>query len=230
MQPAHLTDLGTLAYRKAWDLQLGIFNEKVEARRRGESLPGPAHHLLLVEHPHVYTLGKSANKANLLANAGLLESIGADTYEIERGGDITYHGPGQLVAYPIFDLEALNIGVKKFVEYIELAIIKTLEQFGIQAGIIPDRIGVWLDIDGPRERKIAAIGIKCSRFISMHGLALNVNTDLGMFNHIVPCGIVDKTVTSMERELARHVDMLAVKRALVQNFETIFDINLQKSK
>lgn len=184
-------------------------------------------HLIMIEHPHVYTFGKSADRQNLLASDETLVDMQAKVYDIERGGDITYHGPGQLVVYPIFDLEALNMGIKTFVQSIEHCIIQTLADYGITAGTIPDRIGVWIDIDKPNERKIAAIGIKCSRFVSMHGLALNVNTDLSMFNHIVPCGIVDKGVTSMEMELGGKIDMFEVKEKMGKHFANTFGLEIK---
>jgi len=181
-------------------------------------------HLIMIEHPHVYTFGKSADRENLLASDDALNNMEAKVYDIERGGDITYHGPGQLVVYPIFDLEALGMGIKTFVQNIEHCIIQTLADYGITAGTIPDRIGVWIDINQPNERKIAAIGIKCSRFVSMHGLALNVNTDLAMFNHIVPCGIVDKGVTSMEMELGGKIDIFEVKEKMGKHFASTFGL------
>lgn len=184
-------------------------------------------HLIMVEHPHVFTLGKSANRQHLLVNNDELANMQATVYSIERGGDITYHGPGQLVVYPIFDLETLGIGIKDFVHSIERVILNTLEDYGIQAGVIPNTIGVWIDIGGPHERKIAAIGIKCSRFVSMHGLALNVNTDLEMFTHIVPCGIADKGVTSMEIELGCKIDMLHVKTTIGKHFASIFELTIK---
>lgn len=184
-------------------------------------------HLIMIEHPHVYTFGKSADRENLLATDETLKDMEAKVYDIERGGDITYHGPGQLVVYPIFDLEALGMGIKTFVQSIEHCIIQTLSDYGITAGTIPDRIGVWIDIDKPNERKIAAIGIKCSRFVSMHGLALNVNTDLAMFNHIVPCGIVDKGVTSMEMELGGKIDMFEVKEKMGKHFASTFGLEFK---
>lgn len=183
-------------------------------------------HLIMIEHPHVYTFGKSADRQNLLASDDVLIDMEAKVYDIERGGDITYHGPGQLVVYPIFDLEALGMGIKTFVQSIEHCIIQTLADYGIVAGTIPDRIGVWIDIDQPNERKIAAIGIKCSRFVSMHGLAMNVNTDLSMFNHIVPCGIVDKGVTSMEMELGGKIDMFEVKEKMGKHFVNTFGLEI----
>jgi lipoyl(octanoyl) transferase len=215
------TDLGVMDYKEAWEKQLELFHDKIAHKQQGQK---PEHHLLMVEHPHVYTLGKSGERKHLLIDQTNLTELGATVYDIERGGDITYHGPGQLVAYPIFDLEQLGIGVKAFVEGIETAIIQTLKEFGITAGIISDRIGVWIDINQPRERKIAAIGIKCSRFVSMHGLALNVNTQLDMFSHIVPCGISDKAVASMEGELGRQIDMFVVKKELGKQFAGIFGL------
>ena len=215
------TDLGVMDYKEAWEKQLELFHDKIAQKQQGQK---PEHHLLMVEHPHVYTLGKSGERKHLLIDQTNLKELGATVYDIERGGDITYHGPGQLVVYPIFDLEQLGIGVKAFVEGIETAIIQTLKEFGITAGIISDRIGVWIDINQPRERKIAAIGIKCSRFVSMHGLALNVNTQLDMFSHIVPCGISDKAVASMEGELGRQIDMFIVKKELGKQFAGIFGL------
>jgi lipoyl(octanoyl) transferase len=165
--------------------------------------------------------------SNLLADETRLKLLGAEVFKIERGGDITYHGPGQLVAYPIFDLEQLKLGVKSFVEGIENSIIQTLKQWNIESGIIKDRIGVWVDIGKSNERKIAAIGIKCSRFVSMHGLALNVNSDLQMFGHIVPCGIVGKDVTSIEKEVQRQIDMIHVKNELGKQFAVTFGLKFE---
>lgn len=214
-----------MGYQQAWDYQLLLFNQKIEQKRNGQS---PGHHLLFVEHPHVYTMGKSSEKNNLLASPDMLKAVGAEVFEIERGGDITYHGPGQLVAYPIFDLEALGLGVKSYVQAVEKAIVHTVAEFGISSEALEDRIGVWLDIGNQNERKIAAIGIKCSRYITMHGLALNVNTDLNMFNHIVPCGIPDKGVTSIEKEKGSQIDMENVKNVLGKHFASIFGLNIQK--
>jgi lipoyl(octanoyl) transferase len=222
LQNCILQDLGRLSYKEAWDLQLELFHQKIAAKAKGVL---PQHHLLLVEHPHVYTFGKSAEKSNLLATPEMLRAVGAEVYEIERGGDITYHGPGQLVAYPIFDLEQLGLGVKAFVQSIEASIIQTLAEFQINSVALSDRIGVWMDVGRANERKIAAIGIKCSRYVSMHGLALNVNTDLNMFNHIVPCGIPDKGVTSMARENNSQIDMENVKSILGKQFAHIFGLN-----
>lgn len=223
MQTCIFKDLGETQYGPCRDLQLEYFNRGIAQKQAGEI---PVHHLLFTEHKHVYTLGKSAEKNNLLATPQMLRSVGADVFEIERGGDITYHGPGQLVAYPIFDLEQLGIGVKKYVEMVETCIINTIAEFDLHGDIIPDLIGVWLGKNSPRERKIAAIGIKCSRYMTMHGLALNVNTDLNMFGHIVPCGIPDKEVTSIAKEKGRQIDMEIVKNALGKQFASIFGLKL----
>jgi lipoyl(octanoyl) transferase len=209
------------SYAQTLDKQRHIFQNAIDSKHNGEK---PMNQLISVEHNHVYTFGKHAEKSNLLVNPQFLNNLGAETFEIERGGDITYHGPGQLVLYPIFDLEPLNIGIKKYVSNIELAIINTLKEFNIEAGIIPNRIGVWLDIGQLNERKIAAIGIKSSRYVTMHGLALNVNTDLNMFNHIVPCGIANKGVTSIQKELNENIDMFEVNSILVNQFKHIFEL------
>lgn len=218
-----LQDLQNQDYASTWDLQKQYFSDKIKNKSNGKATE--PFQLIFVEHPHVYTYGKSAEENNMLATPEYLKAMGAEVYHIERGGDITYHGPGQLVAYPIFDLELLDMGIKAYVAAIERCIILTLKEFGIEAGVIHDRIGVWIDIDKPTERKIAAIGIRCSRYVSMHGLALNVNTDLTMFRHIVPCGIPDKDVTSMERELGRQIDMNLVKKILGKHFANTFGVN-----
>lgn len=203
--------LGLIDYKTAWDLQL----EQVEKRKSGEA----ENTVFLCEHNHVYTFGKSANQANLLINDTFLQNIGAQKFEIERGGDITYHGPGQLVGYPIIDLHELQIGVKKYVFLLEEAIIQTLQQFGIETERIEGLTGIWLTSGPPR--KIAAIGIKVSRGITMHGFALNINTDLSYFQHIVPCGITDKDVTSMQKELGKEIDFEEVSAVFAAVFEKL---------
>lgn len=223
MKICKIHQLGFQDYQNVWDLQLELFNANLQAKQ--QRIP-TTNHLILVEHPHVYTFGKHAHKNHLLAQPTLLSQLGASVFEIERGGDITYHGPGQLVVYPIFDLESLGIGIKKYVNGLESAIIDVLASYGIQSGTIKDRIGVWIDIGTPRERKIAAIGIKSSRFITMHGLALNVNTDLNMFNHIVPCGIPDKAVTSIQEELNEKIELLEVNERLLKAIRAIFEIDI----
>ena len=223
MQNVILQDLGLMDYEAVWQLQKDIFNQSIEEKIQGKI---PQQHLLVCEHPHVYTFGKSANQENLLLSEAELKNKEISVYDIERGGDITYHGPGQLVVYPIFDLEQLNIGVKKFVFNIEQSIINVLQNYGISCERIDDRIGIWLDKGKSNERKIAAIGIKCSRHISMHGLALNVNTDLSLFNNIIPCGIVDKGVTSIKNELGREISMVDIKNEMIKEFSSNFEINI----
>ena len=223
MQKVRLHDLGEKDYNEVWLLQKKIFQEAIDEKLNNKK---PVQHLIVCEHPHVYTLGKNAQSSNLLLSEEELKSKSISVYEIERGGDITYHGPGQLVVYPIFDLEQLGLGVKKFVYLIEECIIQTLGDFGIMAERIEGRIGIWIDKDGMKERKIAAIGIKCSRHISMHGLALNVNTDMQLFNHIIPCGISDKAVSSMELELSRKIEMTDVKELMLKKISSTFGIHL----
>jgi len=214
-------DLGHIPYAEAWALQKSLFHAGIDQKLKQEL---PVHHLLLCEHPHVYTLGKSADAQNLLISKADLAEQNIDVFDIERGGDITYHGPGQLVVYPIFDLEQLGIGVKVFVEKVEQCIIDVLKLYGIAAERIPNRIGIWIDKDLPNERKIAAIGIKCSRHMTMHGLAFNINTDLSLFNQIIPCGIVDKGVSSLAKEIGREIPMSDIKNQMVNAFSRIFEL------
>ncbi len=205
-------DLDRIAYKEGWDLQ----KDFVSKRSTNEVQDT----VLLCEHNPVYTFGKSANRNNLLINDTFLKNIGAAKYEIERGGDITFHGPGQLVGYPILNLHELGIGVKKYVNLLEDSIIQTLLQFGIKTERIDGLTGIW--ITQGIHRKIAAIGIKVSRGITMHGFALNVNTDLSFFRHMIPCGISDKDVTSMEVELGRKMDMGEVKEIYTKTFKELF--------
>lgn len=212
-----LIDLGLKDYKEAWDYQEKLFEEVVEKKQdKNGEIPG---FLLLCEHPHVYTLGKSGDENNLLIRPEFLKSIDATYYRINRGGDITYHGPGQLVGYPIIDLESYHLGVKDYVHLLEEAIILTIREWNITATRLNGATGVWLDADTPRARKICAIGVRISRYVSMHGYALNVNTDLKYFSYINPCGFQDKGVTSMKQELGHEVDMNEVKRIFVKEFE-----------
>jgi lipoyl(octanoyl) transferase len=188
----------------------------------------PQNHLLFVEHPHVYTLGKSGEEDNLLATPESLLEQQATFYKINRGGDITYHGPGQIVGYPIFDLDQFFTDIHKYLRYLEEAIILTLAEYEIKGDRYEGYTGVWLDPDDPiRARKIAALGVKCSRWVTMHGFAFNVNTNLLYFNNIVPCGIDDKQVTSMQKELGRKVDIEEVKSKLLTNLANLFDFELK---
>ncbi len=215
-------DLGLMDYKKAWDYQVTLFNERVSQKLTNRTLPPdqqtiPDNRLLFVEHPHVYTLGKSGNQNNLLIDSNFLNKIKATYYHIDRGGDITYHGPGQIVGYPIFDLEQFGMHIKQYIFTLEEAIIKTLDILEITASRLPGATGVWLDPGTPNSRKICAIGVKAGRHITMHGFALNVNTDLTYFNYINPCGFQDKGVTSLANEFNQKADMRSVKFILQQN-------------
>jgi lipoyl(octanoyl) transferase len=232
MQKVIFQDLGLIAYDKAWNYQEEIFNKIVAAKKERrenpevETLP-VNHYLLFCEHPHVYTLGRSGNENHLLLNPLLLQQKNATFVKINRGGDITYHGPGQIVGYPIFDLDFFFTDIHKYLRYLEEAIIKTLAEYNIEAGRIKGLTGVWLDWENPaKARKICAMGIRCSRWVTMHGFAFNVNTDLSYFNNIVPCGITDKAVTSMQKELGKPVDIEEVKRVLSQKISELFEIEL----
>lgn len=224
MITCQLHDLGFIKYSDAWALQKQLFDLNIENKIKSKETD---FHLLVCEHNPVYTMGKSTDKNNLLVSNTFLEENNIELFQIERGGDITYHGPGQIVIYPIFDLEKLKIGVKEYVYLIEKTIIDTLSVFGLKSERIESKIGIWLDKEGANERKIAAIGIKCSRYITMHGLALNVNTDLNYFNNLVPCGIVDKGVTSMQKELGEQLDFNVVKTCLINKFSTIFELKFK---
>ncbi|MDA3780834.1 MAG: lipoyl(octanoyl) transferase LipB [Bacteroidales bacterium] len=182
--------------------------------------------VLFCEHPHVYTLGKSGQQNNLLVNDEFLRKINAKYYKINRGGDITYHGPGQIVGYPIIDLEKFNLQVKQYIAKLEDSIIYTLKEYNIESGRISGSTGVWLDGESSKARKICAIGVKASRFITMHGFAFNINTDLQYFNHINPCGFLDKGVTSLEKELGKKVDIEDVKDKLKVNMQKVFGMKI----
>lgn len=208
-------DTGLISYQKAWDFQRELHKKLLDSKQKGEK--EMEQYLLYCEHPHVYTLGKSGQRENMLIQDEFLKKINAEFFKIDRGGDITYHGPGQIVAYPILDLESMNIGIRSYIEFLENAVIKTLAEFNLQAGRLDGAIGVWIKkTNGQKPVKICAIGVKVSRMISMHGIALNVNTDLNYFNYINPCGFSDKGVTSMEKELGEKVNVLKVKGILLK--------------
>jgi lipoyl(octanoyl) transferase len=225
-------DIGIRDYKETWDYQAEIFDKLVSFKKAGnpapvfggERLPGT---LIFVEHPHVYTLGKSGSENNLLADSIQLKARDASFYRIDRGGDITYHGPGQIVGYPIFDLDAINIGLKEYIYLLEEAIIRTVAEYGLNTTRFEGGTGVWLDpeIRG-RARKICAIGVKASRFITMHGFAFNVNTNLEYFNYINPCGFTDKGVTSLEKELGGKQDFETVKGIVKRKLVEIFDLEI----
>ena len=226
-----LQDLGNKDYKDTWEYQeslfKGIVDTKIKNRREDANLE-TNNYFLFVEHPHVYTLGKSGTQNNLLINEQFLKSIDATFYKINRGGDITYHGPGQIVGYPIFDLEDMDLKVKSYIHQLEEAIIQTIGEYGIKSERLEGSTGVWIDTQVPgKTRKICAIGVKASRYVSMHGFALNVNTNLSYFNHINPCGFVDKGVTSMEKELGAVQDMADVKGKLLGNIKNIFSLEIK---
>lgn len=223
-QKAVFEDLGLMDYKQAWDYQEELLATGIEHKKNGRK---GENRLLFCEHPHVFTLGRSGDEKNMLITDQLLEKVQATFYKINRGGDITYHGPGQLVGYPIFDLEQLNIGVKTYIYKLETAIINTLQSYGLNASRLDEATGVWLDVDTPAQsRKICAIGVKISKFITMHGFALNVNTDLNYFSYINPCGFIDKGVTSMEKELGHKIDLQEVKDKLKEKISREFRITL----
>jgi lipoyl(octanoyl) transferase len=223
-------DLGLIDYKQAWDLQEELLKKAVDLKisnRKNETNFIPVQYLLFCEHPHVYTLGKSGAQENLLLDEAHLQAIDAQFYKINRGGDITYHGPGQLVMYPILDLEQFFTDIHKYMRYLEEAVIKTLAHFQITATRYEGLTGVWIDAQTPRARKICAMGVKCSRWISMHGIALNVHPDLGYFGNIVPCGIQDKAVTSMAQELGLQISIQEVQEVLLKEMSAVFNFSIQ---
>ncbi|HNQ83510.1 MAG TPA: lipoyl(octanoyl) transferase LipB [Bacteroidales bacterium] len=220
-------DLGLIPYRKAWDYQEKLFGGLMKKKLAGEkSFPG---HLLFCEHPPVYTLGKSGKKENLLLNEQMLERQGIEFYHINRGGDITFHGPGQIVGYPILDLEQVSIGIREYIEGLEEAVILVLSRFGIKSGRLSGATGVWLDPEIPaKARKICAIGVKASRHITMHGFAFNVNTDLSFYRYINPCGFIDKGVTSLGKEMGAMQNIEEVKGLLKNCLESTLGISISE--
>lgn len=227
-----LQDLGHKDYKETWDFQEQLFKEtldlKIRNRREELALETP-NHFLFVEHPHVYTLGKSGDISNLLVDEKALEEKGAQFYKINRGGDITYHGPGQIVGYPIIDLDNFFTDIHKYLRLLEEMVILTLAEYGLKAERSKGETGVWLDVGTPFARKICAMGVRASRWVTMHGFALNVNADLGFFDLMIPCGIKGKAVTSLNVELGRtEVDMAEVKQKLLTHFEALFEAEIIK--
>jgi lipoyl(octanoyl) transferase len=221
----HFQDLGLMDYQEAWDYQEKLFGESIALkieRRNGTSEEETQNHLLFCEHPHVFTLGKSGTEDHLLLNETGLEEHNAKFYKINRGGDITYHGPGQLVAYPLFDLDYFFTDIHKYMRYLEEAVIQVLAHYGIKGERSSGFTGVWIDVETPQARKICAMGVKASRWITMHGIGFNINSNLSYFSHIVPCGIEDKSVTSLQQELGRAVDMQEVKDLLKEKLASQF--------
>ena len=243
-------DLGRMGYSECWDLQRSLFDRALNAKRNGGAKEGgeeaaqsaasvaenkaddlgayEAGWLLLVEHNPVYTLGKSGKSENMLVSEAYLRSIGAEFFHIDRGGDVTFHGPGQVVGYPILDLEQVGIGLREYIDSIEGAVIDLCAEYGIVAGRVEGASGVWLDGGTSRARKICAIGVKSSRYVTMHGFALNVNTDLRYFNHINPCGFADRGVTSLQKELGREVSMEEVKEKVINHLSKKLNVKIYK--
>ncbi len=230
----HLEDLGLKDYQETWDYQELLFQRtvdlKIRNRREAEQQETP-NHFLFVEHPHVYTLGKNGDIENLLVDERVLHEKGAKFYKINRGGDITYHGPGQIVGYPIIDLDNFFTDIHKYLRLLEEMVILTLAEYGLKGERSEGETGVWLDVGTPFARKICAMGVRASRWVTMHGFALNVNTDLGYFDMMIPCGIKDKAVTSLNVELGRNkVDLMEVKQKLLYHFEALFKAKIIKEK
>ncbi|MEM9050923.1 MAG: lipoyl(octanoyl) transferase LipB [Bacteroidota bacterium] len=222
-----LIEAGLKGYKDTWDYQemlfSGVVQQKIELRKKGKKEPVPPNYLIFVEHPHVYTLGKSGKPENLLLNEEQLKERSIEYFKINRGGDITYHGPGQIVAYPILDLDQFFTDIHKYLRHLEEAVIRTIAEYGIKGERYEGLTGVWLDPDIPEKaRKICALGVRCSRWVTMHGLALNVNSHLEYFDNIIPCGIDDKAVTSMEAELGRKLDFEEVKQKLQSHLTELF--------
>ncbi len=220
-----LQDIGTKDYKETWDYQEQLFKEIVDLKlqkRINPDLTTP-NFFIFVEHPHVYTLGKSGDMTNLLLSEKQLEGKGATFYKINRGGDITYHGPGQIVGYPILDLENFFTDIHKYLRFLEEAIILTLAEYTIIGARSDGETGVWLDIGTPFARKICAMGVRASRWVTMHGFALNINADLGYFDNIIPCGIKGKAVTSLHVELGRTIDENEVKEKIIKHFQVLFE-------
>lgn len=225
-----IINLGLVDYKKAWDIQEKYFKQAIDRKiaiRNGENLPPPSNYLILCEHPNVYTIGKSGKEENLLLSSEEVKSKEASFYKINRGGDITYHGPGQLVVYPILDLDQFFTDIHKYMRFLEQAVINTLLKFGIQSSRIDGMTGVWIDSALPSARKICAMGVKSSRWVTMHGIGFNINTNLDFFSHIVPCGIDDKAVTSMQKELGIEVDMQEVENTIIEEFKSLFGFQIK---
>ncbi len=231
-QQVKFRDLGLIDYKECWDYQEKLFNETASLKTNNRNLPAncqlpTANYLLFCEHPHVYTLGKSGSEKNLLLNEKALKEKNATYYKINRGGDITYHGPGQIVGYPILDLDNFFTDIHKYLRYLEEVIILTLKDYGIESGRIEGLTGVWLDWKNPaKARKICALGVRTSRWVTMHGFAFNVNSDLSYFNNIIPCGIQDKAVTSMKKELGKELNMEEVKEKVKKYFAQVFECEI----
>jgi lipoyl(octanoyl) transferase len=224
-----LEDLGLIDYKQCWDYQTKLFDASVQLKIKNRKFPEDRvftkNHLIFCEHPHVYTLGKSGDLKNLLIDGPKREEKNISFYKINRGGDITYHGPGQLVVYPILDLDYFFSDIHKYLRLLEEAVILTLKDYGISGQRLDGFTGVWVDAKKVTPRKICAIGVKCSRWVTMHGIGFNINSNLDYFNHIVPCGIEDKSVTSLQKETNQEIDMKELKLRFKKNFKILFGIN-----
>ena len=226
-------DLGIVDYKEAWDYQEKLFKKIIDVKSsnlRSEQKTSTQNFFIFCEHTHVYTLGKSGDEKNLLVNKKYLNNRGAKFYKINRGGDITYHGPGQIVGYPILDLENFFTDIHKYLRNLEEAIILTLKEYSIKGERSAGETGVWIDVGTPKARKICALGVRTSRWVSMHGFAFNVNPDLSYFNDIVPCGIVNKSVTSLEKELDKKQDIEEVKKKITKHIIRLFEMKVKFNK
>lgn len=228
-------DLGLIDYKECWDFQERLFSEtvqlKISNRKKGpDEQTKTENHLIFCEHPHVYTMGKTGSPENLLLNEEEFSEQGLDYYKINRGGDVTYHGPGQIVGYPILDLDHFFTDIGKYLRLLEETIIQTLAYYGLKGDRIKGATGVWLDVEQPTARKICAIGVRTSRWVTMHGFAFNVNTELSYFKNIIPCGIEDKAVTTLSKELNKKVNIDEVKEVLKSNFSKLFEVSLVNTR
>ena len=222
-------DLGKIDYKECWDFQEELFAEILAVKssnKKEDKTTETKNHLIFCEHPHVYTLGKSGNEKNLLVNEDYLKSRGATFHKINRGGDITYHGPGQLVGYPIIDLDNFFTDIHKYLRFLEEAVILTLKEYGLESERSPGETGVWFDVGTPKARKICALGVKSSRWVTMHGFAFNINSDLSYFGNIIPCGITDKSVTSLQKELGKEMDIQEVKNKVKSHLIELFEMEI----
>ena len=224
-----LEDLGLIDYKECWDYQTKLFDASVQLKIKNRKFPedrvSTKNHLIFCEHPHVYTLGKSGDLKNLLIDGQKRKEKNISFYKINRGGDITYHGPGQLVVYPILDLDYFFSDIHKYLRLLEESVILTLADYGVTGQRLDGFTGVWVDAEKETPRKICAIGVKCSRWVTMHGIGFNINSNLDYFKHIVPCGIEDKSVTSLQKEINQKIDMKELKLRFKKNFKILFGIN-----
>ena len=224
-----LEDLGLIDYKQCWDYQTKLFDASVQLKIKNRKFPenwvSTKNHLIFCEHPHVYTLGKSGDLKNLLIDGPKRKEKNISFYKINRGGDITYHGPGQLVVYPILDLDYFFSDIHKYLRLLEESVILTLADYGVSGQRLDGFTGVWVDAEKETPRKICAIGVKCSRWVTMHGIGFNINSNLDYFKHIVPCGIEDKSVTSLQKEINQKIDMKELKLRFKKNFKILFGIN-----